>query len=117
MPGAPVEWCRKILPGGSARALVVNAGIANVFTGKAGKQAVTATADGTARALGCKATEVYLASTGVIGQVLPAVQPVANLPTMKAALSGDGWLAAAQAVLTPNTPPNPAPPQPQDTLG
>src|SRR3546814_17221445 len=54
MPGAPVEWCRKILPGGSARALVVNAGIANVFTGKAGQQAVKATADGTARALGCK---------------------------------------------------------------
>src|SRR3546814_12613138 len=57
MPGAPVEWCRKILPGGSARALVVNAGIATVFTGKAGQQAEKATAAGTATAPGGQANE------------------------------------------------------------
>ncbi len=103
MPGAPVEWCRKILPRGTARALVVNAGIANVFTGKAGQQAVETTADGAARALGCRSNEVYLASTGVIGQILPAEKIVAQLPKLKAALSGTSWMDAARAIMTTDT--------------
>lgn len=103
MPGAPVEWCRKILPRGAARALVVNAGIANVFTGKAGAKAVKATADGAAKAVGCKANDVYLASTGVIGQILPAEKIVAQLPKMKKALSADAWAAAAKAIMTTDT--------------
>lgn len=103
MPGAPVEWCRKILSNGAARALVVNAGIANVFTGKAGQQSTKATADGAAKTLGCRASEVYLASTGVIGQVLPADKIVAQMPKMKAALGNDGWMAAAKAILTTDT--------------
>src|SRR3954464_849885 len=43
-PGAPVDWCRSALRGGKARAVVVNAGNANVFTGRAGRDACTATA-------------------------------------------------------------------------
>jgi glutamate N-acetyltransferase/amino-acid N-acetyltransferase len=103
MPGAPVEWCRKILPSGAARALVVNAGIANVFTGKAGAQAVKVTADGAAKALGCKATEVYLASTGVIGQILPAEKIVAQMPKLKAGLKDSDWMSAAKAIMTTDT--------------
>lgn len=103
MPGAPVEWCRKVLPNGAARALVVNAGIANVFTGKAGAQAVKATADGAAKTLGCKANEVYLASTGVIGQILPAEKIVAQMSKLKAGLTAEGWMAAAKAILTTDT--------------
>jgi glutamate N-acetyltransferase/amino-acid N-acetyltransferase len=103
MPGAPVEWCRKILPKGAARALVVNAGIANVFTGKAGAKAVKTTADGAAKAIGCKANDVYLASTGVIGQILPAEKIVAQLPKMKKALSADAWAGAAKAIMTTDT--------------
>ncbi|WP_341909471.1 bifunctional glutamate N-acetyltransferase/amino-acid acetyltransferase ArgJ [Ferrovibrio terrae] len=103
MPGAPVEWCRKVLPNGAARALVVNAGIANVFTGKAGAQAVKATADGAAKTLGCKANEVYLASTGVIGQILPAEKIVAQMPKLKAGLKAEGWMAAAKAIMTTDT--------------
>ncbi|WP_341894001.1 bifunctional glutamate N-acetyltransferase/amino-acid acetyltransferase ArgJ [Ferrovibrio terrae] len=103
MPGAPVEWCRKVLPNGAARALVVNAGIANVFTGKAGAQAVKATADGAAKALGCKANEVYLASTGVIGQILPADKIVAQMPKLKAGLKAEGWMIAAKAIMTTDT--------------
>jgi len=102
MPGAPVEWCRKIL-GNAARGLVVNAGIANVFTGKAGAAAAKATAEGAAKALGGKANQVYLASTGVIGQLLPAEKIVAQLPAMAKALRGDGWLAAAKAIMTTDT--------------
>ena len=70
-PGAPVDWCRAALKGGRARALVVNAGNANVFTGRAGREATKATAEAAAKLLGCKPGEVFLASTGVIGETLP----------------------------------------------
>src|SRR3954449_3040411 len=71
-PSAPVEWCRAKLKGGKARALVVNSGNANAFTGKTGRAAATFTAKLAAQASGCKAAEVFLASTGVIGEPLPA---------------------------------------------
>src|SRR3982074_565677 len=79
-PSAPVEWCRAKLKGGRsskggfARALVVNSGNANAFTGKTGRQATTLTADIAAKALGCSPGEVFLASTGVIGEPLDATQ-------------------------------------------
>ena len=73
-PSAPVEWCRANARGGKARALVVNSGNANAFTGRNGRAAAKFTADLAANALGCKAGEVFLASTGVIGEPLPATQ-------------------------------------------
>src|SRR6187455_68221 len=69
-PSAPVEWCRARLKGGKARALVVNSGNANAFTGKSGREAVAFTARLASKAAGCKADEVMLASTGVIGEPL-----------------------------------------------
>ena len=71
-PSAPVEWCRANLKRGDARALVVNSGNANAFTGKTGRAATAFTAKLAAQALGCKPVEVYLASTGVIGEPLNA---------------------------------------------
>ena len=71
-PSAPVEWCRAKLKGGKARALVVNSGNANAFTGKTGREAVAFTAKLAAQAAGCKPAEVFLASTGVIGEPLQA---------------------------------------------
>src|ERR1700757_2551758 len=71
-PSAPVEWCRAKLGRGTARALVVNSGNANAFTGKTGRQATALTAALAARAAGCSPNEVYLASTGVIGEPLDA---------------------------------------------
>src|SRR3954453_23240910 len=62
-PSAPVEWCRAKLKRGKARALVVNSGNANAFTGKTGRQATALTASIAAEAIGCKADEVFLAST------------------------------------------------------
>src|SRR3954449_4739091 len=73
-PSAPVEWCRAKLKGGKARALVVNSGNANAFTGKTGRDAVTFTAVLASKAAGCKPTEIFLASTGVIGEPLKATQ-------------------------------------------
>src|SRR5277367_1812032 len=69
---APVDWCKAQLKSGTARALVVNSGNANAFTGKAGLEGVQAVAQAASGALGCRAGEVMLASTGVIGEPLPA---------------------------------------------
>src|SRR6195256_987342 len=67
-PSAPVEWCRAKLKKGTARALGVNSGNANAFTGKTGRQATALTADIAAKAVGCSPSDVFLASTGVIGE-------------------------------------------------
>ncbi len=69
-PSAPVEWCRAKLKGGKARALVVNSGNANAFTGKTGRERPQFTAELAAKAVGCRPGEVFLASTGVIGEPL-----------------------------------------------
>src|SRR3954465_12322437 len=73
-PSAPVEWCRAKLKGGKARALVVNSGNANAFTGKTGRAATAPTAKIAAEAVGCSESEIFLASTGVIGEPLDATK-------------------------------------------
>ncbi len=103
MPGAPVDWGRKILPGGRARALVVNAGIANVFTGKAGAETVEQTANATAKVLNCAAEEVFIASTGVIGEQIPTEKITSVLPQLATDLNDGGLTAAANAILTTDT--------------
>ncbi|HVJ55033.1 MAG TPA: bifunctional glutamate N-acetyltransferase/amino-acid acetyltransferase ArgJ [Aliidongia sp.] len=102
-PGAPVDWCRKILPKGSARVLVVNSGNSNVFTGKAGRQLVEDTAKAAAHAAGCAADEVYISSTGVIGELPPADKILNALPDAVAGVSADGWNVAAGAIMTTDT--------------
>ncbi len=102
-PGAPVDWCRAALKGGKARALVVTAGNSNVFTGKAGRETCAATAKAMAGLAGCKPSEVFLASTGVIGEKLPTEKLVAALPPLFEALGEDGWPAAARAIMTTDT--------------
>jgi glutamate N-acetyltransferase/amino-acid N-acetyltransferase len=100
---APVDWCRKILPTGKARALVVNSGNANVFTGPPGERAVERTAKVAADLLGCKPEEVYVSSTGVIGELLPVEKIEAGLPALKPAVRPDGWEEAARAIMTTDT--------------
>ena len=102
-PGAPVEWCREALKSGRARGLVVNAGNANVFTGKAGREATKATAEAAARLLGCKPREVFLASTGVIGETLPHERLTAALPALHGALAPEAWAGAARGIMTTDT--------------
>ena len=103
MPGAPVDWCRKVLPAGMARGLVVNAGNANVFTGAHGAKACEETADAAAKVLGCVSAEVMLASTGVIGEPLAYERIVSHLPEANAALTGSSWADAARAIMTTDT--------------
>ncbi|GBR55398.1 N-acetylglutamate synthase [Acetobacter senegalensis DSM 18889] len=102
-PGAPVDWCRAVLPKGEARALVVNAGNANVFTGQAGRKTCEATAEAAAKLADCSAENVYLASTGVIGEILPAERITSALPALHTALSENGWEDAARGIMTTDT--------------
>jgi glutamate N-acetyltransferase/amino-acid N-acetyltransferase len=100
---APVELCRARLPGGIARALVVNSGNANAFTGKAGMDGAMRVAESAAANLGCSAREVFLASTGVIGEPLPAQKITRILGTLAESGAADGWRAAAEAIMTTDT--------------
>lgn len=102
-PSAPVEWCRARLKGGRARALVVNSGNANAFTGKTGRQATKLTADVAAKAAGCKASDIYLASTGVIGEPLDATKFNGVLETLARDAAPDRWIDAARAIMTTDT--------------
>ncbi|HVZ09844.1 bifunctional glutamate N-acetyltransferase/amino-acid acetyltransferase ArgJ, partial [Rhodopila sp.] len=102
-PGAPVDWCRAALKSGRARMVIVNAGNANVFTGKAGREACAATAAAAAKLAGCPPKQVFVASTGVIGEVLPHEKLVAALPGLRDSLSEDAWEAAARGIMTTDT--------------
>src|SRR3954453_23191706 len=102
-PSAPVEGCRAKLGRGQARALVVNSGNANAFTGKTGKQSTALTAQIAAKAVGCSTNEVFLASTGVIGEPLDATKFDGVLATLAETGAPDGWMSAAKAIMTTDT--------------
>ncbi len=102
-PSAPVDFCRANLAHGSARAVVVNSGNANAFTGLKGRQATELTAKSAAAAVGCGENEVYLASTGVIGEPLDATKFAGVLDTMAKDAVNDFWFEAAKAIMTTDT--------------
>jgi glutamate N-acetyltransferase/amino-acid N-acetyltransferase len=102
-PSAPVEWCRGHLKGAKPRALVINSGNANAFTGKTGRQACKFTADIAARAVGCKPSDVFLASTGVIGEPLNAKAFDGVMEGLVVAAKPAAWLEAAKAIMTTDT--------------
>jgi len=102
-PSAPVEWCRAKLGGGRARALVVNSGNANAFTGKTGRTATKLTADMAAQACACRPGEVFLASTGVIGEPLDAHRFEQVMDTLVAEARPNAWAEAASAIMTTDT--------------
>ncbi|KQO50674.1 bifunctional glutamate N-acetyltransferase/amino-acid acetyltransferase ArgJ [Sphingomonas sp. Leaf257] len=101
-PSPEVEWCRKALVLGQARALVVNAGNSNAFTGHRGRAAVEAIAARTAAAMECQPSDVFVASTGVIGVPLPIDKAEAGLD---AAFTAEpcGWEDAAATIMTTDT--------------
>src|SRR5437588_2522994 len=102
-PSAPVDWCRAKLKRGEARALVVNSGNANAFTGKTGRQATALTAAIAAKAAGCSTNEVFLASTGVIGEPLDATKFNGLLGTLAEQAEPTDWMSAARAIMTTDT--------------
>jgi glutamate N-acetyltransferase/amino-acid N-acetyltransferase len=101
-PSSEVEWCREHLPQGRARALVVNAGNSNAFTGYRGRQAVEAVTARAAAHLGCPIEQVFVSSTGVIGVPLPIDKAEAGL---QAAFTAQpcSWEEAAATIMTTDT--------------
>ena len=102
-PSAPVDWCRAKLAGGTARALVVNSGNANAFTGKLGATATALTARIAAAAVGAPAREIFISSTGVIGEPLDAKKFDGVLETLVASARADGIHEAAATIMTTDT--------------
>lgn len=100
---APVLWCRKNLEKGRARALVVNSGNANTFTGKKGADATRMTAEAAAAAVGCAPDEVYISSTGVIGEPLDASKFAHLLGGLAKAAVPGAWHEVARAIVTTDT--------------
>ena len=101
-PSPEVEWCRAALTLGHARALVVNAGNSNAFTGSRGRAAVEAIAARVAQSLGCQPSDVFVASTGVIGVPLPIDKAEAGLDLALQAPVAT-WLDATSAIGTTDT--------------
>ncbi len=102
-PSAPVEWCRANLKSGKARALVVNSGNANAFTGKSGRHACKLTAQIASRAAKVKTGDIFLASTGVIGEPLNAQAFDGVMEGLVAKAEPGHFLDAAEAIMTTDT--------------
>ena len=102
-PSPEVEWCRAALIGGTARALMVNAGNSNAFTGSAGRDASRAQVDAIAAAIGCAPGHVFVASTGVIGVPLPVDKAVGVIAAAHAALGTASLADACAAIGTTDT--------------
>lgn len=100
---APVDLCRANLVGGSGRALIVNAGNANAFTGKLGTASVKQTVATVAKLVGCAKDEVFVASTGVIGEPLDANKITSAIAPLSERLRADAWHEAASAIMTTDT--------------
>lgn len=99
---APVEWCATHV-GATGRAIIVNAGNSNAFTGRAGVACVKAIAKGVAAASRCKPSEVFIASTGVIGEPLDPALILRVVPQLMTTAAEDRWQDAARAILTTDT--------------
>jgi glutamate N-acetyltransferase/amino-acid N-acetyltransferase len=102
-PSAPVDWCRAHLARGEARALIVNSGNANAFTGGVGAAAVAHVAEAAANAIGARTSEIFMASTGVIGEPLDATRIARVIGALVAEANADGLTDAAKAIMTTDT--------------
>ncbi|MBZ8133013.1 bifunctional glutamate N-acetyltransferase/amino-acid acetyltransferase ArgJ [Afifella sp. IM 167] len=102
-PSAPVEWCKANLARGRAAGLVVNSGNANAFTGMKGAAATKASAEAAASALGCAPEDIFLASTGVIGEPLDAEPFRKHLSHLAEEATEGCFRHAAEAIMTTDT--------------
>jgi len=103
--GAPVAWCRKVLPAGFGRlrGIVINSGCSNVCTGRRGERDAEAMAALTADRLGAAKDEVLVASTGIIGQPLPMAKVRRGIAAAAAALGRRNDPAVVRAIMTTDT--------------
>lgn len=102
-PSEPVVWCRDALKGGKVRGILVNAGNANAFTGRAGADAVRASIEAVAHQFSCAPREVFVASTGVIGEPLVPTAIADCVGSAASNLAPHSWHDAANAIRTTDT--------------
>ena len=102
-PSAPVDWCKVAVKSGKARALLVNSGNANAFTGKRGRETTKISASMVAKIVGCRPGEVFLASTGVIGEPLDPQKFAGVLAETAMRAASEPWIDAASAIITTDT--------------
>lgn len=108
-PGAPVIWSRQVKSAGAGRAMIVTAGNANVCTGKQGLANAQAMAMATANLVGVSPEQVFVSSTGVIGEQLQVERILDSLPdSIDTSAQTQDWLAAASAIMTTDTYPKAA---------
>lgn len=105
---APVDVTAKHIADGRARAVLLNAGSANVCTGPDGLALAEESAALVAEGLGCEPADVLLCSTGVIGVPIPREPFLAGIPKVVESLRADGGEAAARAIMTTDTMPKQA---------
>ena len=98
-----VLWCKKVLKNKKARALIVNAGIANVFTGEKGKKSLNKIIEQTSKTLGLNKDEILIAQTGVIGEFVPEEKILTLLDYLKNNLNENKWVDAAKSIMTTDT--------------
>ena len=96
----PVLWSEQVVKDGAVRAVVLNSGGANCYTGPEGFQTTHATAERVAAAVGCGAVDVVVCSTGLIGLTTPRAALLEGVGAAAAALSGEGGPSAAEAIMT-----------------
>ncbi|WP_153504722.1 bifunctional glutamate N-acetyltransferase/amino-acid acetyltransferase ArgJ [Cumulibacter manganitolerans] len=101
----PVLWSEQVVADGEVRAIVVNSGGANCYTGSRGFQTTHASAERTADLLGISAGDVLVCSTGLIGELLDEPKLFGGIEAAVGALDADGGDAAAQAIMTTDTVP------------
>ena len=104
----PVLWSQEAIKAGSAKAVAINSGGANCYTGAEGFQLTHLTAETVAEALGIAATDVQVASTGLIGMLNNGDAVIAGMSKALEGLSVDGGLAAATAMMTTDSVPKEA---------
>jgi len=104
-PGYPVVWSKEAITvkNEGPRLLLVNSGVANVFGGQKGKDAIAKIAESCERVFDVKSKSVIFASTGVIGEALDASKIISHLPDINKNLFDDGWLSGAEAIMTTDT--------------
>ncbi len=102
-PSAPVDWCRAHLAGGEARALIVNSGNANAFTGGVGAKAVAHVGEAAAKKIGAGPNQIFMASTGVIGEPLDGAKVADVIDALLVKADANGLAEAARAIMTTDT--------------
>jgi glutamate N-acetyltransferase/amino-acid N-acetyltransferase len=101
----PVLWSQEVVKDGVVRAVVLNSGGANCYTGAEGFQTTHAVAERVAEQLGCGAVDVVVCSTGLIGLANPRELVLGGVDAAVAELTTDGGPAAAEAIMTTDSVP------------